>query len=222
MSPRANGPEQRVKRVWMITSTFTGCSCGPRTVVGNTKRRLKSRASQIGSVSSWDSRAGLHTSSGEFGHSLSTTLSRKREADGDRSVTRLVTGGSEVLHDGPPDHSGAGDVLPRREGRADDRSRACPDHDTDAHNGIEPERLRQALLDAARQHIIIVEAPTTVCRMPILPSDAIDRRFILKPAPGSPQPKMPSVGKLLPCPWPRASARPRQHTERGPHVHESV
>ena len=67
--------------------------------------------------------------------------------------------------------------------------------------GAKPEVLRQALLDAARQHIVIVEAPTTVCRMPILPSDAaVDRRFILKPAPGSPQPKMPSVGKLLPCP----------------------
>ncbi len=43
--------------------------------------------------------------------------------------------------------------------------------------GSKPEVLRQALLDAVRQHIIIVEAPTMVCRMPILPSDAIaDRR----------------------------------------------
>ena len=67
--------------------------------------------------------------------------------------------------------------------------------------GAKPEVLRQALLDAARQHIIIVEAPTTVCRMPILPSEAAaDKRFILKPAPESLQTKMPSVGKLLPCP----------------------
>ena len=67
--------------------------------------------------------------------------------------------------------------------------------------GAKPELLRQAVLDVARQQMIIVDAPTTVCRMPILPSDAaVDKGFILKPAPGLPQAKMPSVGRLLPCP----------------------
>ena len=49
-------------------------------------------------------------------------------------------------------------------------------------------------------HVSIAEAPT-VCRMPIVPADAaVDKRFILKPAPDAPQMRMPTVGKLLPCP----------------------
>ena len=71
-------------------------------------------------------------------------------------------------------------------------------------SGAKADRLRQAVLDAARQRIVISSQDVpTACRMPVIPSEVatrLDRHFTVSPDAATKPAKMPSLGKLLPCP----------------------
>ena len=71
-------------------------------------------------------------------------------------------------------------------------------------SGAKPDALRQALINAARQRsIIATQDVPTACRMPVIPSESatrLDRHFTVSPDASTRPAKMPSVGKLLPCP----------------------
>jgi hypothetical protein len=64
--------------------------------------------------------------------------------------------------------------------------------------------LGKGFAAVAGQRVTVLDSPAPlVCRMPVIPSEtapAADRHFMVVPK-ASPHPaKMPSAGKLLPCP----------------------